>query len=178
MEEKGSRDLRETREQIVKCFENISCFMLPHPGLSVTRKTYDGAITGGKVLRIKEESEKKKIKTMDTGCSYSFSSLHILARWRFYIISPSNSVYHSHHIHTLSHTPALPPSHCTCITCTYLHQGLEPEFRDMLDRYMRRVFGVHLEPKRIHGRQLTAPELMTYIKTYVALFQVGTTMLY
>ena len=49
MEEKGSKDLRETREQIVKCFENISCFMLPHPGLSVTRKTYDGAITGGKV---------------------------------------------------------------------------------------------------------------------------------
>jgi hypothetical protein len=45
----------------------------------------------------------------------------------------------------------------------------------MLDRYMRRVFGVHLEPKRIHGRQLTAPELMTYIKTYVALFQVRTT---
>jgi atlastin len=50
MEEKTSKDLRETREQITSCFENISCFMLPHPGLSVTRKTYGGEITGGKGL--------------------------------------------------------------------------------------------------------------------------------
>mmetsp|Transcript_52023 Transcript_52023/g.104339 ORF Transcript_52023/g.104339 Transcript_52023/m.104339 type:complete len:600 (+) Transcript_52023:49-1848(+) len=99
MEEKASKDLQETREQITSCFENISCFMLPHPGLAVTRKAYDGQITGGK--------------------------------------------------------------------------GLEPEFRELLDRYMRRVFGVHLEPKRIHGRPLTAPELLEFIKTYVALFQGG-----
>lgn len=99
MEDKVSKDLRETREQIISCFDNISCFMLPHPGLKVTRKTYGGEISGA--------------------------------------------------------------------------NGLEPEFRQLLDRYMRRVFGSHLEPKRIHGRPLTAPELLEYIKTYVALFQDG-----
>ena len=36
---------------------------------------------------------------------------------------------------------------------------------------------MHLEPKKIHGRQLTAPELATYIRSYVALFQVGTYLL-
>jgi atlastin len=76
-----------------------SCFLLPHPGLKVTRKDYDGAIGGPK--------------------------------------------------------------------------GLEPEFRELLDKFVRRVFGHNLEPKRIHGRQLTGPELLEYIKTYVALFQDG-----
>lgn len=71
--------------------------MLPHPGLAVTRKNYDGAISGGK--------------------------------------------------------------------------GLETEFRSSLDTYMRRVFGLNLEPKRIHGRSLTAPELLVYIKAYVSLFK-------
>jgi atlastin len=96
-EAKGSKDLRETRDQITSCFENIGCFMLPHPGLAVTRKNYDGAITGAK--------------------------------------------------------------------------GLEMEFRTSLDTYMKRVFGLNLEPKRIHGRALTAPELLVFIKAYVALFQ-------
>mmetsp|Transcript_11887 Transcript_11887/g.14357 ORF Transcript_11887/g.14357 Transcript_11887/m.14357 type:complete len:562 (+) Transcript_11887:92-1777(+) len=96
-EAKNSKDLRETRDQITSCFENINCFMLPHPGLVVTRKTYDGAITGGK--------------------------------------------------------------------------GLEDDFRTSLDTYMRRVFGINLEPKRIHGRALTAPELLVYIKAYVGMFQ-------
>ncbi len=52
-------------------------------------------------------------------------------------------------------------------------KGLEPEFRAALDGFMRRVFGPRLEPKRIHGRPLTAPELLEYVKTYVALFQNG-----
>ena len=50
LEDKAEKSLRETRESITACFENISCFMLPHPGLCVTRKNYDGAISGGKGL--------------------------------------------------------------------------------------------------------------------------------
>jgi atlastin len=96
---KKSKDLRETRDQITSCFENINCFMLPHPGLAVTKKNYDGTIEGGS------------------------------------------------------------------------KKGLEDDFRTSLDIYMRRVFGINLEPKRIHGRSLTAPELLVYIKTYVALFK-------
>jgi atlastin len=37
-------DLQSTREQILKCFEKLDCFMLPYPGTDVTKKNYDGAI--------------------------------------------------------------------------------------------------------------------------------------
>lgn len=37
-------DLQSTREQILRCFEKLDCFMLPHPGNAVTKKTYDGTI--------------------------------------------------------------------------------------------------------------------------------------
>lgn len=38
-------DLASTREQIIRCFEQVDCFMLPHPGFSVTKKNYDGDLT-------------------------------------------------------------------------------------------------------------------------------------
>lgn len=37
-------DLQSTREQILRCFEELDCFMLPYPGSDVTKKTYDGSI--------------------------------------------------------------------------------------------------------------------------------------
>lgn len=42
---RGLNDLQSTREQIVRCFEKLDCFMLPHPGFSVVKKNYDGAIS-------------------------------------------------------------------------------------------------------------------------------------
>jgi hypothetical protein len=41
---RGLGDLQSTREQITRCFEKLDCFMLPHPGFSVVKKNYDGAI--------------------------------------------------------------------------------------------------------------------------------------
>jgi atlastin len=44
----GSRtlsDLKSTREQIVRCFAKLDCFLLPHPGFDVTKKSYDGSIS-------------------------------------------------------------------------------------------------------------------------------------
>ena len=40
--EREAQDLKETREQIINCFEEISCYMLTHPGSAVTKKKYDG----------------------------------------------------------------------------------------------------------------------------------------
>lgn len=37
-------DLQSTREQITRCFEKVDCFMLPHPGSAVTKRTFDGDI--------------------------------------------------------------------------------------------------------------------------------------
>jgi atlastin len=42
--EREAKDLQETREQIVACFESLSCYGLCHPGMSVIKKTYDGAV--------------------------------------------------------------------------------------------------------------------------------------
>ena len=96
MTQRNHKDLQLSRDQIKGCFDKISCFMLPHPGLHVPRKTFDARV-----------------------------------------------------------------------------DGLDHDFRRLLNQYMRRVFDVHLEPKKIHGRQLTAPELANYIKSYVSLFQDG-----
>lgn len=40
--ERDAKDLKETREQIQSCFEEIKCFMFTHPGFAVTKKKYDG----------------------------------------------------------------------------------------------------------------------------------------
>lgn len=44
IKDRGMSDLQTTREQIVRCFDSVDCFLLPHPGFSVTKKTFDGAI--------------------------------------------------------------------------------------------------------------------------------------
>ena len=40
--ERKAKDLADTREAITSCFEKISCYLLPHPGIPVTKKSYDG----------------------------------------------------------------------------------------------------------------------------------------
>jgi len=37
-------DLQSTRDQILRCFDNVDCFLLPHPGIAVTKRTFSGAI--------------------------------------------------------------------------------------------------------------------------------------
>jgi len=95
--ERDAKDLQETREQILSCFESLSCYGLCHPGMSVIKKSYDGNV--------------KKI---------------------------------------------------------------EKDFLELLDRYCHRVFSVdNLQPKTIHGRQVTAAELAAYIKAYADMFATG-----
>lgn len=42
--ERDAKDLQDTREQILSCFETISCFGLSHPGATVTKKKYAGDV--------------------------------------------------------------------------------------------------------------------------------------
>jgi atlastin len=42
--ERDAKDLQETREQIIHCFDAISCYGLCHPGIAVTKKKYSGTI--------------------------------------------------------------------------------------------------------------------------------------
>ena len=44
IKDRGMADLQTTREQIVRCFDSVDCFLLPHPGFHVTKKTFNGAI--------------------------------------------------------------------------------------------------------------------------------------
>lgn len=37
--------LQGTRQQITDCFETVSCFLLPHPGLAIVSPKYDGSIS-------------------------------------------------------------------------------------------------------------------------------------
>ncbi|CAM9437452.1 unnamed protein product [Scytosiphon promiscuus] len=96
IEDKGVKDLRDTREQITSCFENISCFGLTHPGFDVVKKTFSGDIA-----------------------------------------------------------------------------KIQPSFLRLLNTYVRHIFGELMEPKRINGRFLTAPELRNYASAYVELFHNG-----
>jgi atlastin len=50
--------------------------------------------------------------------------------------------------------------------------AMEPLFVKLLDRYCQRIFAA-VQPKRIHGRTLTAAELGSYIAAYAALFASG-----
>jgi atlastin len=43
--EREAADLKDTREQIMSCFENVSCYLMTHPGFAVTKKKYAGEIS-------------------------------------------------------------------------------------------------------------------------------------
>jgi len=42
--ERDAKDLQETRQHISESFEQVSCFMLTHPGFAVTKKKYEGSV--------------------------------------------------------------------------------------------------------------------------------------
>ena len=44
IKDRGLADLQSTREQISRCFSTVDCFLLPHPGLSVTKKNFNGSL--------------------------------------------------------------------------------------------------------------------------------------
>lgn len=44
MQNRDAKDLQETRDQINLCFEDISCYGLPHPGFAVTKRSYNGEV--------------------------------------------------------------------------------------------------------------------------------------
>lgn len=114
--ERSAHDLKETRHQISSCFEEISCYMMTHPGFAVIKNKYEGDVN-----------------------------------------------------------------------------KIEPLFLNLLDRYCRRVFDTNgengdddttgssaaasaprLQPKTVRGRELSAVELGTYIKSYAQMFeQIG-----
>lgn len=50
---------------------------------------------------------------------------------------------------------------------------IEPTFLMLLDKFCRKVFGDNLQPKTIHGRELTAPELAAFMEAYALLFKNG-----
>jgi atlastin len=43
--ERVASDLKETREQITSCFEEVSCFMMTHPGFAVVKNKYEGDVS-------------------------------------------------------------------------------------------------------------------------------------
>jgi len=100
--ERAASDLKDTRDQINSCFEEIACFMLTHPGFAVIKNKYEGDVS--------------KIETL---------------------------------------------------------------FMSLLDRYCQRVFDTtgidgsapRLAPKTVRGRELSAVELGTYIKSYAQMFE-------
>ena len=53
---------------------------------------------------------------------------------------------------------------------------MDETFMALVDRYCQKVFDpTKLQPKIIHGRELTAVELASYVKAYAALFESGAT---
>lgn len=95
--ERDAKDLKETREQILTCFEKVSAYGFVHPGMAVTKKKYTGSVS-----------------------------------------------------------------------------AMDETFLILMDRYCQKVFDVEkIQPKIIHGRQLSAVELGSYVKAYANMFSSG-----
>ena len=45
MADRESSTMNEIYEQVLSCYDDISCYQLTHPGLTVTRKNYSGSIS-------------------------------------------------------------------------------------------------------------------------------------
>mmetsp|Transcript_11734 Transcript_11734/g.14589 ORF Transcript_11734/g.14589 Transcript_11734/m.14589 type:complete len:558 (-) Transcript_11734:221-1894(-) len=53
-------------------------------------------------------------------------------------------------------------------------KGVDPVFLRLLDKYCHRVLDLGvMNPKKIHGREITSVELLSYIKAYANLFSDG-----
>ena len=50
---------------------------------------------------------------------------------------------------------------------------LDPLFAQLINHLATFVFSTSLEPKRIHNRSVTAPEMLTFFEVYVNVFQEG-----
>ena len=95
LQERDAADLKDTRSQIMACFEQVTCYGLCYPGTAVTKMKFTGDVA-----------------------------------------------------------------------------AMEELFVKLLDRYCQRVIR-SLQPKKIHGRELTAIELSSYIGAYAKLFATG-----
>jgi atlastin len=69
--ERDAKDLQETREQILACFESLSCFGFCHPGMSVIKKSYDGSV---------DKIEKDFLELLDRYCQRVFSVDNLSAK--------------------------------------------------------------------------------------------------
>jgi atlastin len=69
--ERDAKDLQETREQILACFDSLSCFGLCHPGMSVIKKSYDGRV---------DKIEKDFLELLDRYCKRVFSVDNLLPK--------------------------------------------------------------------------------------------------
>lgn len=69
--ERDAKDLQETREQILACFESLTCFGLCHPGMSVIKKSYDGDV---------DKIEKDFLELLDRYCKRVFSADNLLPK--------------------------------------------------------------------------------------------------
>mmetsp|Transcript_891 Transcript_891/g.1180 ORF Transcript_891/g.1180 Transcript_891/m.1180 type:complete len:584 (-) Transcript_891:1038-2789(-) len=63
--DRAASDLKDTREQIQTCFEEISCYALCHPGFAVTKKKYSGDVAA---------LEELFVKLLDRYCKRVFST--------------------------------------------------------------------------------------------------------
>ena len=69
--ERDAKDLQETREQILACFDSLSCFGLCHPGMAVIKKSYDGRV---------DKIEKDFLELLDRYCKRVFSVDQLLPK--------------------------------------------------------------------------------------------------
>jgi atlastin len=44
LDEREQKDLKQVRKQISDCFDVVSCYLLPHPGLDIPKGNYDGNV--------------------------------------------------------------------------------------------------------------------------------------
>jgi atlastin len=43
--ERAASDLKDTRDQITSCFEDVGCYMMTHPGFTVIKNKYEGDVS-------------------------------------------------------------------------------------------------------------------------------------
>lgn len=68
IKERDAKDLQDTREQILSCFETLSCYGLCHPGVPVTKKKYTGDVN---------DMDKTFLKLLVRYCKRVFDPNHL-----------------------------------------------------------------------------------------------------
>ena len=160
--EKQHPELQALRKHIKACFSDISCFLMPHPGLKVaTNPKFDGRLTGNRRRRRRRRPLLVflflflLLLPAVTGFPLAWLGLVLPSFFRVVLVKRTLSLMES-----------------VSFLLAHWTTDIEPDFKDQLKELVPFLLSPeNLVVKEIGGNRIRAKELLHYFQSYMAIYK-------